>query len=347
MNHSVTIPITMAKGAPSVKKCIKKSAVPLPTIRGECEKLGRLVLRQDVNGKPVSCRGKWEFECEQFGSCRINDPRAEHNCQTCPAHTEERAVDEKPEFDRRHLLYHIYPMRETGTWQRNVELLLGRMHLFNGKRVIAIVTDEKCDPIGAVKQAFRGFDCEFIELENDGLLREVVSWIPLWERVIDEPGCTFYAHAKGVTRPVNPGVSCHVWADILYETLLDYWPAVKNSLASNEITGTMKKVGRGFSGCPSMWHYSGSFFWTRNALFRRRKWRQVPQFWWGTEAITGTLYRPEEAGCIFHEGRQHSLDCYSPDYMNKVVLPELRAWRAANTSNHSGIGSLTTPSLAT
>jgi hypothetical protein len=304
----------------------------------DCIHLGPRLSRLDTNGHFINCRVQQEYGCSVFGSCRINDPRAAHNCATCPAYSDDKPTIGTPNFDTRHLLYHIYPTQGTGTWQRNLDNLLIRMPLFNGRKVVGIVTDEKCDPPEAVRQYLDGWGCEFVEFPNDPMLREVVTWVPLWEKVIDLDGCTFYAHAKAVGRQWNPGVSCHLWADMMYETLLDYWPLVQLSLQSHALTGSFKKNGRGFTGCPSRWHYSGSFFWARNDLFRLKKWRDVPRQWWGTEAITGLLYDKNEGGCVFHESVHPVLNIYDPKYLNNVVLPELRRWRQSHQQNRTVIG---------
>lgn len=311
---------------------------PRPLRTNPCIHLGMVIEKKDVHGQHINCRGKWKHSCDLYGECRINDPRANHNCMTCVSYSDEREPDLGFEFETRHLLYHIYPTRERGTWQRNLDNLRLRLPLFNGKKVIAIVTDDKTDPAGAVEQYLSDSTIEYIHLENNPTLREVVSWVPLWERVIDLPGATFYAHAKAVGRPWNPGVSCHLWTDIMYETLLDYPGLVKLSLQSHPLTGTFKKEGRGFSGCTSRWHYSGSFFWARNDLLRQKPWRDIPQQWWGNEAMPGVIFDPKDAGCIFHEGRLGILNIYDPHYLNKVVIPDLREWRKANQEYRTEYG---------
>lgn len=312
------------------KDCVHHTEKPM---RADCAWLGDVKSRRNASGHVTGAEGKWLRECQKYGECRVDEPWPGKTCKGC---TDYRMSIDEPDFDTRHLLYHVYPMKGTGTWQRNCDHILRRLNLFNGRKVVAIVVDEKTDDPEAVKQHMRG--CEFIVLENDYMLREVVSWIPLWKSVINLPGCTFYAHAKGTSRPWNPGVSCHWWADVMYETLLDYWPLVRDSLQSHPITGTFKKVGRGFTGCISQWHYSGSFFWTRNELFRKRDWKEVPQQWWGSEAVTGVLFKPDEAGCVFHPGTHPGLDCYKPDYMRSRVLPELAAWRSKHSMSRSDTG---------
>lgn len=319
-----------------------RKGIRLPLRHDECVHLGLKKSHVDVNGNAVNCRGKHLFACDLHGECRINDPRAAHNCQTCGDYSVDLPDDPAYRPGLRHILYHVYPMRGTGTWQRNIDQLVPRLPLFSGKRICAIAVDNKTDDADAVKQHL-GDSFEYLLFPNDPFKREVISWVPLWERVIEEPGVTFYAHAKGVRHPTNPGVSVHFWTEMMYETLLDYWPTVEHSLRSHPLTGTFKKVGRWFARCPSRWHYSGSFFWARNDKLREKPWRNPPQEWWGTEAAPGTWFPQERAGVIFHENPK--LNIYNPQYC-QGVLKELRKWRLDHSPSPSITGTSGTRSTS-
>ncbi len=234
----------------------------------------------------------------------------------------------------RNLLYHVYPRRGNGVWQRNVGQLLRRIRLFNGRRVVAIATDGSTDPPEHVKDQFAGHVHEFIEARNNPSLREVGTFADLFSRVetTDPRAVTFYAQAKGVTRPVNDGVTVHPWADMLYETCLDYWPLVEATLRQFPMAGSMKKLGHGFEGSASSWHYSGAFFWFRNKDVTVRNWRRIDNHWWGIESWPGIHFRPEEAGCLFHEGRVGVLNLYSMEYLKGVAQPALDQWRVVHSS---------------
>lgn len=229
----------------------------------------------------------------------------------------------------RNLLYHVAPFNKNDMWRRNVRQLLGRIDLFNGRRVVAVVTGRGLADWRCVEEEFAGKVDEVIHRPNNPKLREVVTLAPLLEKVetLDPYQVTFYAHTKGVTRPVNGGVTCHPWADIMYETCLDYWPLVSDLLKTHAMAGSFKKVGRGFGGSKSTWHYSGTFFWFRNRDVFSRNWRRIDQKWWGSESWPGLLFKPEEVACIFHEGVVPTLDMYSMPYLKNVCEPELAAWR--------------------
>jgi hypothetical protein len=265
-------------------------------------------------------------------------------CSSYEADTAEVAIP----ADRplRHLLFHIMPVAHMGTWQRGLDQLLMRWPLFAGRKVIAIVTQSPAttltlDPPERVREYLAGRGCEFLEIPNNPERREVETWGPLWSRLEefrDSNDAVFYAHAKAVTRPYNPGVSCHPWTRIMFSALLDYYLLVEESLRKWPITGAFKKVGMGFGGSRSSWHYSGSFFWIRaREAFKHGRVREIDQVWWGNESWPGLHFPPEHAGCIFHEGFVPQLDLYNPSYMRGVV-EEFQQWVSQNRQHRSIIG---------
>lgn len=244
---------------------------------------------------------------------------------------------------RRHLLYHVLPVAGNGTWQRNIDQIKARLPLFNGRKIIAVCTDSdgpiRLDNPAAVAEMLRDTDCEFIYEPNSRPLREVQTWRPLWahlEKFADTDDVVFYAHAKGVTRPVNPGVTVHEWTRMAYASLLDFWPAVEESLGYFPVTGSFKKVGFGFPGSKSAWHYSGSFFWSRcREVFLDGRWKAIDGREWGNEAWPGLHFSAEQAGCIFKAGTVPSLDMYNGDLVFKSVIPEFREWCVSNNDKRT------------
>jgi hypothetical protein len=285
------------------------------------------------------CREKDVYDCAHPGNAAerctpapVNP--AVWNCSECGHY-----LPDPDPFATRHLLYHVLPVKGNGTWQANLDQVKARIGLFNGTRVVAVATKSgdpeelDLDPPAAVDEYLAGYGCEVFPETNDRTLREVATWLPLWRRVKDfaRPGhAVFYGHAKAVTRPVNAGVSCHPWTRILYHTLLDYPGLVRRLLARHPIAGSFKKVGAGFQGSKSRWHYSGGMFWVRVADACFRDWRKVDRLWWGTEAWPGIAFSPEEGGVAFHEGVVPLLDAYSPRYWEHTIRPALAAWRAVN-----------------
>ncbi len=271
--------------------------------------------------------------CELHGTCterRASDPNV-RCCRTC----KDRLLPlPSPAVKLRHLLYHIMPTRN-GAWRRNVDQLRQRWPIFTGRKIVSVVTGPNLESPAVVK-AYLPPGCEVIDTPNVKALRENVSWAPMWEKLLEDAGdddAVFYAHAKGVTHPINhPG---HRWADAMYALCLDYWPEVASTLAQQPIAGPFFKQMRGY-GHPSMlrsrWHYSGNYWWVRVGPFKQRwKSHPLPDWEWGVEAWPGTAFSFEEAGVLGPIRADGSINLYSEEYWAKTLAPALTAW----VSSHS------------
>ncbi len=314
---------------------------PAPEPRNApCVSLGLI-----VSPRSNPCWKLAAHECDAGrGQCR---PGVE--CQTCTGYVaDDPHADDPPPAPpgppRRHLLHHVLPVARNGVWQRNADQIIARMGLFTGRRVVAVATAtpataKELDPPDAVREYYARHAVEVVEVPNNPTLREVATWPALWDRLrefADTDDAVFYSHAKGVTRPVNPGVTCHPWARMLYASLLDHWPAVEAQLKLWPIAGSFKKVGHGFQGSRSSWHYSGSFFWIRaREAFKADRVRRIDRRWWGNESWPGCHFPPEHAGVLFHEGRVPALDMYSPAYV-RGVLREFETWSQATPRSAIG-----------
>lgn len=244
----------------------------------------------------------------------------------------------------RHLIYHIYPLRGE-TWRWNVQQLLRRIDLFNGKRIIAIVTDDKTESADVVAETFNpdwqdddnGF--EFIVLPNDPKMREMVTFEKCLERLADHGAddVVFSAHAKGVTHANNDAV--RQWTTTLYETCLDYWPVVATQLENHPCTGTVKKVGRGFTGndhSDSQWHYSGSFFWARCTDVFSRDWRDVlDQRWFGSETAISKWFSADEAGFLLACAPVADMHLYTLSTLLDKISPVLAEFRRVHANRQT------------
>ena len=244
-------------------------------------------------------------------------------CATCPMYD--------PLSGIRHALLHIYPVK--GKWQLWAEQMRLRMPLFNGRRIVGIVMDSRCDPHEAVREVLG--DCEYFVMTNRRGLREVQTWRDLWRRLDHRPGdAVFYGQAKGVTRKCDPGNTCHPWASMMMEVLLDYYPVVARALRTHPIVGMGKKPG-GFGGSnpPSAWHYSGSYFWTTEV----RDWNRIWHYKYGVEAWPGSAYNDSEAASIFLQG---DLDFYEPAKF-RAYSEELARFRLEHSADclrsHGGL----------
>lgn len=204
-----------------------------------------------------------------------------------------------PGATRRNLLFHIWPVRGS-TWRWNVEELKRRIDLFNGRRIIGIVCDERSEPPEEVQAALAGHGCEFIVTPNDAR-GEVATFAQMLQRVasLDADELTFYAHAKGVKYEPQFPPAVRRWAEVQYAVTLDDWRGLREQLQRFAMTGIFRKHGR-FRNHQNVgdWHYSGTFFWLRHAQVFQRPWADVPQFYGGVEAWPGVQFRSQETGCM-------------------------------------------------
>lgn len=236
---------------------------------------------------------------------------------------------------KRNFMMHIWPVAANGGWQWNCDHVLKRAKMFNGHRVIAIVTSPECDSADDVKKYMADFTDDFIIMENNPVLREVITFLPMLNRFTQRTTrgeITFCCHAKGVRhgqRPETATSTIFKWADIQYQSALDYWPLVKRQLEQFPMTGNFKRYGEFTTPGNNRWHYSGTYYWFRNEDVFRRDWQHVDQKFFGTESWPGYLFCANETGCLFLDGSE---DLYDNLYFNKIVTPEWQRYQKANAA---------------
>lgn len=211
------------------------------------------------------------------------------------------------EMPRRNLIYHIYPVRGS-MWTWNLEQMKRRVELFNGKRILGIVYDDRSESPERVQEYLDGHGFEFIIEKNDAC-GEPVTFPHMMEKIAsDNPNeITFYAHAKGVKYEPRVPPLVRRWAEVQYRVALDNWLMVRDHLQRFAMTGPFKRHGR-FSAHRHLadWHYSGSYFWMRNAHIFSRNYKNVPQFYGGVETFPGIVFRKEETTCLFMDNIKQS-----------------------------------------
>lgn len=309
------------------------SKAPLPSRVRKCIHLGDKVLGTPC-GSPLK-------HCNLHG-CKVSAitgcSEASRCCQSCPDYVPvEFPTRNYTPISLRHLLYHIFPVRDSIAWRRGISQLRMRWGQFTGRKIIAVAVGSTTISASELRPFFPS-DCEIIEVPNSPSLREVTTWEPLWNRILpvaSPSDAVFYAHAKGVTRKCDPGNTCQWWASCMYSIMLDHPTLVAQQLQKYPITGAFKKVGYGFGGSSSSWHYSGSFFWARVDDISTRKIETIPRQWWGNEAWPGIAYQPFEAGCLFKTGTVPELDLYSPKRWMQLRQDYAR-WIAENPPYKDG-----------
>ncbi len=243
-------------------------------------------------------------------------------------------------------MFHIYPChRQGGKWLWHCEQLRRRIGLFNGKRVVGIVTDALSAPADAVRAALDGLGCEFVEMPNDPDLREVQTFGSLFSRVetLDPGHVTLWAHAKGTWQGWG---AIPLWVDALYSTMLDHWPVVRRVLQQFPVAGSFKRNWPSWRRSPSQFHYSGSWFFFRNRdLFSKPDWRRIeglhapgePFAWGGIESYPSLHWPVEQAGTVFFEWKEPGLGPYDPAFWNARVAPALAAWRQLHAGERTAL----------
>ncbi len=277
----------------------------------------------------VPCQGNVSLKllgCAVHGACTTSKQLDGVKC--CKGCSDFREVGEYGGSVVRNLLWYCYPRSGNGVWQRNVGQLLKRIRLFNGRRVVAIATDSTTDPAQHVIDQFGDRVHEFIEIPNDPHLREVAAFLDLVGRVEtqDPRHITFYGHAKGTTRRPNDTAAAGHWADVMYQTCLDFPALVEEQLKRFHVTGSFKNHGPAFVGSSSHFHYAGSFFFFRNKELFKRDWRNIDVEWYGSESAPGKWFKPEEGGSLFLPNTG-AFTLYNEASYQATVLPALEKWK--------------------
>ena len=232
---------------------------------------------------------------------------------------------------KRNLLYHVWPVKGT-MWKWNLDQLLKRVDLFNGRRVMSIVHDERSDTPDEVQEVVDGHGFEFVIARNDER-GEAINFAQMMEMVAsrDVNELTFYGHAKGVKYEPHIPQPVRRWSEVQYQVVLDNWLAIREQLQRYAMTGPFKRYGR-FKPHRNLadWHYSGTFFWMRHAHVFTRDYQNVPQFYGGVETWPGTVFSRDETGCVFIDdlGPSHINHPYFPEFW-RTAEPALKRWQAS------------------
>ena len=238
-----------------------------------------------------------------------------------------------PKPATRDLIYHVCALRSNELWRANVRQLTRRWEAFNGRRVVAIAVGEGIHDPCEVRQAFDGYDCEFLEVPNNSDLREVASFLPLLESValhsVDR--AVFYAHTKGNSTADDPRGAAY-WRNAAYHALLDDVDHCMQLLETHIAVG-IHKMTWGKNMTPPYpsglavgnWMLAGTFFWFRsNAIFGRSDWRNIPRDRYGAEAWLSSLFPDHRSAAsvfqLWPEEQFPTPNPYDPSiYLNPIT----------------------------
>ena len=164
-------------------------------------------------------------------------------------------------YKEMNLIYFIYFNGKLNHYHElNLQYLRKYWGLFSGQKVVKIAVDGGYD-ISPILELLPD-NCKYELVKNDPNLGEAKHFLNSLDQVSD--GMTFYAHCKGVSRPIMAGLD--IWIKNLYEANLERIPDIRNSMFS----GICCK----FLPCPPYvpepFHYSGSFYWFNTAKVKER-----------------------------------------------------------------------------
>jgi hypothetical protein len=187
----------------------------------------------------------------------------------------------------KNLIYFIYYGGNLTHYHRlNLRLLNKYWSVFNGKKVVKVAVDGKAllEPLKSLLPS----DCEFEIVENNSRLGESVHFIDSIGKVND--GITFYAHCKGISRPVWKGLD--IWIERMYKDNLEAIPELKENLFS----GVCGKLLPCPPYVPQEFHYSGSFYWFNTDKVKARI-KEMPMDRYLTERFPAIIAKQSE--CVF------------------------------------------------
>lgn len=232
----------------------------------------------------------------------------------------------------RTLTYHCCPLVDNDLWLRNMEQLLARWHVFDGKRIIAVSRGDGIRPLDDVRRVVdaamgdQWVPVEYVVVNNDRRLREVASFRRILDRVLDQPGrdsAVFYAHTKG-NSTYDDVQGAIYWRNTMYHRLLDHADhcvgLIERGVPAVGCNKLVWRVGQR-SPYPSglmhgRWMFAGTFFWYSSARARERDWRNVPNDRYGAEAWLAGMYEPDECVSVFQpwpESKYPGVNPYDPE----------------------------------
>lgn len=224
------------------------------------------------------------------------------------------------------LMYHIYPFGEH--WKWNLDQLLERIDLFNGRRIIGISVDSQTASDSEVRKYIGSNVHEYIIVKNHPREHEMATFrLQLNELQTNDPQhITFRGHAKGVVQFTRKEDHILDWVEMLYRTNLDSFDLVKEHLTGKAFTGSCRKFGQ-FNKGKDKATYSGSFYWFRNCFVYgkgRPVWFPKNGARWACEEWPGFVVKKDDTECLFLDNAKR---LYSPDYWNNTVLPLYEEWK--------------------
>ena len=351
-----------AKASPSPKNC---NGCGPPSIVQQALTASQALFRFIGDGCKTTEPHELAIRQEACEACPLNSNDRCNGCgcvlslkqqarlEHCPAYRWQPAVHEPRDLSNctRHLIMHLWPTAAHDAWKQNLQRVAESWDLFNGRRVISVMTPgteqkvvkgklRKSSGIPLVPaadvQAYAATlgmaGVEWLTSPNQSKLGEVVSFKRLLGTLPkdDQNSVTFYCHSKGAKpeHAGNPRVAA--WRETMYRVCLD-WPTVQHALERCEMAGAFRRFGG--EGFPT-WHYSGTFFWFHNQSIFGRTWNQIQQVYYGVERWPGQVVPVEQSACLFGDGVQgeSTISPYLPEAWSQQLNRQMQTWETARAN---------------
>jgi len=223
----------------------------------------------------------------------------------------------------RNLIMHVWPT-SNGAWQWNIDQLIARRHVFNGRVTIGVAEGPNTATAAEVAEYAAALSPAVFSVPNNPRIREGATFQKLLQSVQnDHDSITFFCHSKGARHGEafgQSGSTLKDWTAAMYTVCLDDIELIVEQLQSATMTGPFRRFGNFKTPGNHRWHYSGAFYWFRNADVFERNWQKMDLFFFAVESWPGLMFRPEEVACCFHD---NCGDLYQTTYWDENVAPLL------------------------
>jgi len=225
---------------------------------------------------------------------------------------------------KKNLCYYIYPIKNS-IWPFHIEQLKRYLHVFNGKKIITIATDENSVSAEEVQKALGRDDITWRLIRNDKVLWETAAFIGMLKLVesLDPNEFTFYAHAKGVRRPDWAIENARIWSGTMYFLNLSSISLMERICATHDALGCYRHQ---VNHCGSDWHYSGTYFWFRNSAVFSGNWTQIIQHLYGVEGWIGQHIRLDRSFSLIAPNVTQTWGKEIKENCVKVMRKHLDTW---------------------
>jgi hypothetical protein len=220
-----------------------------------------------------------------------------------------------------HFGAHLWPIKDH--WHWHVDLWNTLPDRINGRLIVFVAIDRKTVSFDEVRNRLHPA-IEAIRVRNtpEG---EVPSFRRLQQMIpAGNDDVLLYCHGKGVQDRTYKSPGVRAWTEAMYETVIFNHVEVIRRLGDGYKNFHSFRMFGGILGTAHKWHPSGTFFAVRAKHLQNKK---VRPGYGGVEAWCGEYFAASESWCEIGDGVMFT-DLYDYDRFQRIVGPELQAWRA-------------------